>query len=207
MPPFKGPPSASQLAGRKSVLSNKSLTRQVRGLKGKEGLRTTTSHNLYNNVTLVANTSDINYISSLNGLTNTKVHRMRVWVHLTAVANSVTRIIVFEDTAKVATNLVSAGILTAEEPFSSYIQGGKIVHPWSAKRTDKNIDGPARCRILKDVYLAQTMTANTKVARMFDVNFHSRNTSPQLEWGFLVISDQGNVIDINLLVDSTQLSN
>ncbi len=194
------------LSGKKSVLSNKALTRRVRALTGTEGERTTGFQNLYNAVTLGVNSSDINYLAGMNSLTNSLIHRMRVWVNITAVANSTTRIIVFEDTQLSATDLVSANILQIEEPFSSYAQDGAVVHPWSAKRLNKNIGSIARCRILKDIIIGQTLTANTRVARMFDVNFHGRRADQQVGWGFLVISDQMNVVDIQVLVDSTSLS-
>lgn len=64
-------------ASRKKVLSNKALTSRVRGLTGQEGRRKYKEQKLYDGVSLVANTADINYLTELNGLSNHVIHNLR----------------------------------------------------------------------------------------------------------------------------------
>ncbi len=195
---------------KRPVLSNKSLTKRVRGLTGNEGRRKVSTQKLYDGVTLTANDADINYMTTLNALSNSMIHSVRFWINYVAVANGFTRIIVFEDTDKGATNLLVAAILTEEVPHSSYVVNLFDVHPFSAKRLNKNLGhGTYRCRILKDILWSNNLNSGaTKAAsRQFDIQFNGRKTDTRLEWGVLVISSQADTpVDINYSIDFTDFA-
>lgn len=190
---------------KKPVLTNRQLTRRVRGLTGLEGARKTLFQNLYNNVTLVANTADINYLTA--PVTNRLIHTMRFWLRYQSVANSMTRLIVFEDTQPSQGNAVVGDILELPEPFSSY---PITVHPYSARRQDKNLKTARRIRILRDFM----WTANEPVAgadhvkaMKFDIKLFGRKTDEDIGYGVLIISDQANTpVDLQVLWDLTDLS-
>ncbi len=207
MPPFKGPPSSAQLAGRKAVLSNKSLTRRVRALGGTEGKRITDTQNLYNNVTLTAGTAEIKYTGQVNILRNQLLHKMRVWVNIKSVTDSTTRIILLEDTQLKATDLLVAGILASPaDPWSSYKDGSIDIHPFGAKRLNKNLPDIYRARVLKDMLFSHVIGSESEVkAIKFDINFSGRKLSDNYGWLFLILSNGANVVDLQYLVDITDL--
>ncbi len=206
---FTGPGALERLQGKKPILSNKALTRRVRALTGKEGERITTAfQNLYDNVTLAANVADIRYIAGLNGLTNTLIHKMRVWVNVDGVGmNSTVRIMILEDTQLRATDLLVAGILQVPaDPFSSYKQESVDIHPFSAKRLNKNLPTISRARVIKDIMFSQINNTETEVKSMkFDINYRGRKADNNTGWLFLVLSDQANVVNIQVLADVTNL--
>ncbi len=205
---FTGPGALDRLHGKKPVLSNKSLTRRVRALTGLEGERITTAfQNIFNDVTLTINTSEIVYFAGLNGLTNTLIHKVRFWINVVgAAADSTVRILIIEDTQLQATNLVEGDILETSDPFSSYSQGGADIHPFSAKRLNKNLPLISRGRILKDMMFSQVTGSLTDVkALKFDINYRGRKADNNTGWLVLVISNQANVIDMNILADVTNL--
>ncbi len=196
------------IVGRKPVLSNKSLTRRVRALTGTEGIRITDTQNLYDNVTLVGGTADIRYTGQLNIQNNLLLHKMRVWVNVDSPAmNSTVRIIVLEDTQLKATDLVVADILAnVTDPFSSYKDGRADVHPFGAKRLNKNLPLIYRSRVIKDIMFSQINNSESEVKAMkFDINFRGRKVDDNTGWLFLVLSNQANIVDIQYLVDITNL--
>ncbi len=196
-------------AARKKILSNKALTSRVRGLTGTEGRRKYKEQKLYDDVTLVANTADINYLTELNGLSNHIIHNLRFWINYVAVANGHTRIILFEDTDKGDTDLIVGEILAESVPHSPYVENLFDVHPFSAKRLNKNLGSTYRCRILKDISFSNNLNSGATKAfsRMFDVRYNGRKTDSRLEWGMLVISSQADTpVDINYGMDITDFA-
>ncbi len=206
---FTGPGALERLQGKKPVLSNKSLTRRVRALTGKEGERVTSAfQNLYDNVTLAAGTADIRYLAGLNALTNTLIHKMRVWVNVEGAAmNSTVRILVLEDTQLQATDLLVAAILQVPaDPFSSYKQESENIHPFGAKRLNKNLPSISRARVIKDIMFSQINNSETEVKTMkFDINYRGRKADQNTGWLFLVLSSQANTVNIQVLADITNL--
>ena len=205
---FTGPGALDRLHGKKPVLSNKSLTRRVRALTGLEGERITTAfQNIFNDVTLTANTSEIVYFAGLNGLTNTLIHKVRFWINVVgAASDSTVRILIIEDTQLQATNLVEGDILETSDPFASYSQGGADIHPFSAKRLNKNLPLISRARVLKDMMFSQVNGTLTDIkALKFDINYRGRKADNNTGWLVLVISSDANVIDMNILADVTNL--
>ncbi len=194
---------------KKRVLSNKALTSRVRGLSGTEGKRKYKEEKLYDGVTLVSNTADINYLAELNGLSNTIIHTLRFFINYVAVANGFTRIILFEDTDKGDTNLVVGEILSEAAPHATYVEDGTSIHPFSAKRLNKNLETTHRCRIIKDMLWSNNLNsgATKMTSRSFDVRYNGRKTDSRLEWGMLVISSAADTpININYGMDITDLS-
>ena len=194
---------------KRAALSNRQLTRRVRGLTGKEGNRAMVQQNLYDGVTLVANTADINYMTTLNGLDDTKIHRVRFFVRWQSIINSLNRLIVFEDTRPAQGNAVVGDILqNVGDTFSAYDTAQ--VHSFSASRTDKNVGDSPRIRILKDFMWADAEpVAGVDVIKSmkFDINFRGRKSDTGLSWGVLIMADQANTsIDIQYLGDITDLS-
>lgn len=193
------------VSGKKPVLTNRQLTRRVRGLSGLEGARKTLFQNLYNDVTLVANTADINYLTA--PVTNRLIHTFRFWLRFQSISNSLNRLIVFEDTQPSQGNAVSADILELAEPFSSY---PITVHPYSARRQDKNLKTARRIRILRDfMWSANEPVANADhvKAMKFDIKMFGRKTDEDIGYGVLIISDANNTpVDLQVLTDLTDLS-
>ncbi len=199
------------VSGKRTALSNRQLTRRVRTLTGKEGRRLTVGQNLYDGVTLVANTADINYMTTLNSLSNHIIHKVRFFVRWQSIINSLNRLIVFEDTRPSQGDAAVAQILAVTtDPFSSYVLDPESVHPFSAKRGDKNLETVSRVRILKDfMWTDAEPVAGVDVikAMKFDVNFRGRKSDSDLSWGLLIMADQANTpIDIQYIVDATNLN-
>ncbi len=208
MPPKGGSFILAAVAGqKKKVLSNKALTRRVRALTGKEGIKLTTGQNLFDNETLAANTAEIAYMTTLNSLDNHLIHTVRFFVTWQNITNSTNRIIVFEDTRPSQGNAVAADILVdATEVLSRY---ATAVHPFSAKRLDKNIGDTRRIRILKDIAwheAEQLLNVDVISVRKFDINFGGRKLDAKLSWGVLINANQANSpIDIQYTAVITDL--
>ncbi len=198
-------------AFKKKVLSNKSLTRRVRGLSGKEGYRKSTTINLYNGVTLVANTADINY-TGIKDAGDAKFHAIRFFVRWQSIINSANRLIVFEDTqhATGADAVVADILAVTTDVFSAYKGAEDDVHPFSAKRLDKNLKNEPRIRIIKDMMWADAEpVATVDVIKMFrfDVRLNGRKQDSSWDIGVLIMSDQANTpIDIQYNLDYTLLT-
>ncbi len=197
------------LPGKPSSLSNKALTRRVRGLSNQEGQRTQLVENLYNNVTVAANVADINYLTNLNALTNDKLHRLRLFIYIQAAADSMSRFILFEDTQPEQTEAIAGDILlVGTDPFSGYESAQNKVHPFGATRMTKNVeDNPRRIRIIKDLMIAHVQGGpGEKFTRILDIPFRGRKkTSNSFDIGILVMSDAANEWDIMYNVDHTDL--
>lgn len=116
----------------------------------------------------------------------------------------------FEDTDKGDTDLVVGEILAESVPHSAYVENLFDVHPFSAKRLNKNLGSTYRCRIIKDMLFSNTLSIagqDKPFARMFDVRYNGRKTDSRLEWGMLVISSQADTpVDINYGMDITDSS-
>ena len=174
---FTGPGALAKIQGKKPILSNKALTRQVRALHGKEGQRTMLVQNLINNVTLVANTAQIFYLTTINGAEDTIIHSLRFYIRWQSVINSANRLIIFEDVRAAQGNAAAALVLaTVGDVFSAYVG---TVHPFSAKRLNKNLGLEPRIRILRDTMFADNEVVadvdNIKTIK-FDMNFRGRKT-------------------------------
>ncbi len=197
------------VSSKRTALSNKQLTRRVRGLTGKEGNRQMMTQNLANAVTLVANTPQILYMTTLNSLDNFLIHRVRFFVRWQSVINSLNRLIVFEDTRPSQGDAIVGDILTVvADTFSAY--DTNTVNPLGAKRRDKNLQDIPRIRILKDLMWTDAEpVAGVDVikAMKFDINFRGRKSDADLSWGVLIMADQANTpIDIQYNGDITDKS-
>ncbi len=190
---------------KKKVLSNKALTKRVRGLTGKEGARDSLALAVYNNVTLVANTQSIKYID-LKQFKDSLIHTMRVWVAITTPESCYFRLILLEDSKSEAPNLLPGDILVQQVPWGAY--GIAKIQPFASKRLEKNLDTQYQGRIVKDMPFAMNfdVTDEKKFFR-FDVNFNGRKIDGASDWLFILISDEACVVDLQVHVDKTKLAN
>lgn len=199
---------ALERLGKKKVLSNKALTRRVRAISGTKGTRVTVQQNVVNAITLVANTAQLFPLSILNALSNVILHNVRVFVRWQSIINSANRLIVWEDIQATSTAIVSATILERENDImSAYQSDGELMHPFSAKRLDKNLGTFPRVRILKDMMWTDSENvAGVDIIKLFrfDIKLSNRKSDTDLSWGIFIMSDQSNTpIDIQYTVDHT----
>ncbi len=191
---------------RSKTLSNKSLTRKVRGLSGQEGQRVMTLSQPFNNVTLGAGVADINYVGEFNALNNDTIHRIRVNIHSLAAEDSTLRIIIFEDNQPRTDEVEAGSILsTTADTWSVYTI---TVQPVGAGRMTKNIQGtPRRIRVLRDILVAQSLQDRSeRYVRIMDINFNNRKkTLENFELGVLCMSTGTPVVDVQFLIDHTDL--
>lgn len=205
---FRGEGQIGQ--GKKKVLSNKSLTRRVRGLSGKEGKRESAGDESFiDGITLAANVGQVFYLAGLNSVVESKIHTVRFFIRWQSIINSCNRIIVFEDIRPAQGNVVIGGILFEASINSLYTVGAQGVHPFSAKRLNKNVGDKHRIRILKDMMWADAEPiADVDIVKLFrfDLNLRGRRSSAGLSWGMVIISDKANTpIDVQYQYDYTDL--
>lgn len=194
--------------GKKKVLSNKALTRRVRAISGTKGERLTVAHNVINNITLVGNTAQVFPLTTLNQLGNKTLHNVRCFVRWQSIINSANRLIVWEDIQNTSTAVTPDNILALENDImSTYSADIELMHPFSAKRLEKNLQSKPRLRIIKDMMWADAEpVAGVDIVKLFrfDIKLNGRKTDTDLGWGILIMSDKANTpIDIQYLVDHT----
>lgn len=203
---FTGKDALLKLHGKKKVLSNKALTRRVRGLSGQEGQRVQTLSQPFNNITLDASTATIAYVGEFNALTNDLIHKLRINIHCVTNEDSTLRIILFEDNQPRTDEAEAVSILsTIVDTWSAYAIG---VHPVGAGRNTKNIEGhPRRIRILRDMLVSQSLNDRSeRYVRLMDVNYFNRKkTLENFEIALLVMSTGTPLVDIQILIDHTDL--
>lgn len=199
------------LERKKKVLSNKALTRQVRTMRGKRGKRVLVSQNVLNNISLNANTAQVFKLTTLSNLSSATLHSCRFFVRWESVANSANRIIVAEDIQYTSADADPDSILdNPTDLMSPYQTDEESMHPFSAKRKEKNLPTKSRFRILKDMMWTDSRqivgdgTNNIIKLFRFDLKLHGRKSDTDLGWVLLVHSDQNNTpIDIQYIVDHT----
>ncbi len=194
--------------GKKKVLSNKALTRRVRAISGTKGERLTVAHNVINNITLVANAAQLFPMTTLNQLGNKTLHNVRCFVRWQSIINSANRLIVWEDIQNTSTAVIAGNVLALENDImSTYSADIELMHPFSAKRLEKNLQSKPRLRIIKDMMWSDAEpVADVDVIKLFrfDIKLNGRKTDTDLGWGILIMSDKANTpIDIQYLVDHT----
>ncbi len=188
---------------KKPVLSNKALTRRVRSLTGIEGKRDHIMLQVFNGITLTVNTQEIEYID-IAGLEDSLIHKIRVYVAVTAPESCFFRLILLEDQIDNGPSLVGSDILVQQLPWAGYAAGK--IHPFGAKRLEKNTAKKFQGRVIKDQLMALNfdVTAEKKMYK-FDVPFNGRKIDGTSDWLISCISDAACLVDIQVTVDKTKL--
>lgn len=152
---------AMNTTSKKKVLSNKSLTKQVRALKGTEGERKLTGELIYNAVTLTAGTADINYFAASGVFTSTAecpmvLHSLDVkmkFLCATAAGATVRLLLCFDE------HYNGTGIVASDIFYTS--TGSNSVAPYNQYNTrsvktykNKNLDQTPRCVVIRDTIIS-----------------------------------------------------
>ncbi len=141
--------------GKKRVLSNKALTKRVRGLSNQEGEREWGASQLLADVSHTAGTGQIKYFDD-SGMFLTDANHIQhyydCWLKLTSVADSTFRFIYLFDESFNDTNLTVAGILHLVTNSASPYDGGSVTTLKEAR--NKNRTGEVRAVIVKDFVVA-----------------------------------------------------
>ncbi len=188
---------------KKPVLSNKALTKRIRSLTGKEGARDSFPLSIFNNVTLQVDTLEIIYLN-LKQFTDSLIHKIRVFVAITAPASCYFRLMLLEDQRDDAADLTAGDILIQELTWAAY--GSAEIHPFSAKRLEKNLDKKFQGRVVKDMLFAMNfdVTPEKKIFK-FDVPFNGRKIDGTADWLIAIISDVACNVNVQVEVDKTNL--
>lgn len=193
----------------KSVMSNRSLTRRVRSLTNQEGERKMSTVSLFSNVTLTANTMDINEIIKYNDDDN-KLHSAKIFLTLAAAAAGSTRVIIFVDQNPSGGGLTGTAVLNVDEPNGAYNESN--VKPFAARNNNKNLSSPPRFVIKKDMLFSHTLSTESQhISKIITLPLYGYKTSkPYLGENHKlyvgIVSDGATVVDANVCVDYTDLS-
>ncbi len=208
MPPKGGSFILAARAGqfKKKVLSNKALTTRVRSISGKEGSRLTLADNVFDAVTLTANTLDINALANTNGLTNSRIHNMRIWLHANTPADCQLRIIIVQDMKVVQAPPVVADILAnTADPFSAYTATAGKVLPYDVSPGFKNLAVAFEVRIIRDFMMPMVLATHTeRIARIINIPLHGIS-SRHADYFICLMSSAAVVCDVQTTTSHTDL--
>lgn len=189
---------------KKKVFSNKSLTRQIRALKGTEGSFLVQEENLYNTVAFVAGTPQLKYCTFIPSPTANGLYKhARFFTRVTATGVGALRMIILRDNQFNGTAILPGDVLDSTDVNSSYkvVLGGVT---WGLSSKHKNWAVQPRREILVDKMI--TFNSN-QLNRSFmtDVKFHNARLTEDANVAVYFLTDviatiecQYNVIWNNL---------
>lgn len=199
-------PAGTMYRSKKKVFTNKSLTRQVRALKGTEGRLVTGNDHLYNAHTLTANTGVIEYIDNVPGTTeNARYKHLRMFVDIRAqAATDVVRMCIIKDNDFHAAAITPSDFIDNSQPNGAYKSTGDVAFKISSK--NKNWAAQPRIEVVKD-YLLGFDTSRLYRSMIIDVPLHNAKLQGVSKYAIYFQSSATTTVDVWTNVLYTNLQN